>query len=200
MARNYVKVLGWKFHYHSPTLPGIDGDLAAWGANDADLSAQRDRVIQLFNDANPGNDVEWTYPTNPVTAYILIDKPSVLQTLNWQGNGLYFYALSVGIALADQNLPMLVNPEQSPRYTGWKDAAGELHKPAPSDKRGAKADFSGAQGLFDAAAGLLAYAQALRDSGRIRDAGIVKYAYDRIFDQQWTVTQAFDYLRHNHLV
>jgi len=200
MARNYVRVKGILFHFQSPTLPGVSGDLAAWGKDDDDLVNQKDNVINLFNIANPGNDVEWTYPTDPVTAFILYDKPSVLQTLNWQGNGLYYYALSVGVPLELQNMPMIVNPKQSPRYTGWKDAAGEVHKPPPSDKKGPSGDFSGASGLFAAAQGLLAYSEALRESGRLRDAGIVKYAYDRIFDLTWTVTEAFDYLRKNGLI
>jgi hypothetical protein len=194
MARNYVKVKGLKFHFHSPTLPGIDGDLACWGANLVDLAAQRDNVINLFNIANPGNDVEWTYPTDPIDAYILFDKPSVLQMLNWQGNGLYFYALSVGIDLPLQNLPMLVNPKQSPRYTGWKDSSGEVHKPTPSDKKTTEADFSGAQTLLDALEALVILAANLTKVGKVRDAGIVLYAYQQVKNQTWSITEAFDYL------
>jgi hypothetical protein len=200
MARNYIAVKGLKFHYHDPDLPGIDGDLACWGANLVDLAAQRDYVINLFNEANPGLNIEWTYPTDPITAYVLYDKPSVLQMLNWQGNGLYFYANSVGVELADQTLPMLVNPKTSPRYTGWKDAAGEVHKPTPSEKKGFKADFRGAQTLFEAFIALEAYARSLRQSGRRREAGIVQYAINQVDRNIWSITEAFDYLRENRLV
>lgn len=60
-------------------------------------------------------------------------------------------------------------------------------------------DFSGAAGLLAAANGLLAYADALRKAGRKRDAGIVQFAYDQIFSGQWSITEAFDFLRRNNL-
>lgn len=199
MARNYIKVNGIMFHFQSPTLPGVSGDLAAWGADLNDLLAQRDRVIQLFNAANPGNDVEFTYPTDPITAYVLYDKPSVLQTLNWQGNGLYFYALSVNVPLADQNMPMLVNPKTSPRYTGWKDSAGEVHNAPPSDKKGARSDFSGAGGLITFLHNLPAYALLLKSEGRTREAGIVTFVYNQILAGAISITEGLKILRDNFL-
>ena len=202
MARNYVKVRGLKWQFNNVPLPAITGDLAAWGANDADLIAQRDRVNLLFLTANPP-DTDWffTYPNDPITAFILYDKPSVLSALNWQGNGLYFYANSVGLPVdGNQTWPMLVNPDKSPRYTGWKDPAGEVHKPPPTDKKGSKSDFSGAAGLVQAFLALEAYALVLKQSGRARDAGIVQFAIDQVNKNVWSITEAFDYLRKNGLL
>lgn len=139
---------------------------------------------------------EFTYDFEARTVYILLDKESLWVILvAFQGS-----IVADAFTNTPTFFPMLVNPKQSPRYTGWKDPAGVKRAAAPSDKKGASADFSGASGLFAAAQGLLAYSDALSSAGRLRDAGIVKFAYDQIFNLSWTVTEAFDYLRKNHLV
>ena len=61
-------------------------------------------------------------------------------------------------------------------------------------------DYSGAPGLLEALLALPELAKQLTAAGDLRDAGIVVYAYKRVLDQQWSISQAFAYLRDNHIV
>src|SRR5262249_23816322 len=75
----------------------------------------------------------------PDTIYVCLDRFNVvsfLQTLD-----LINYQTSVN------NRFFLVNPDTSPRYTGWKDEKEEFRKVAASDRKGARPSFSGAPGL-----------------------------------------------------
>jgi hypothetical protein len=180
--------------FHNP-----QGDFPVYqiGRNDVDLQSQ----VQIQNAAiaasqPPNWTVEFTYDFEPRTVYILLDKESLFK---------FFIAFQPTL-VADAFLnsppffPMLVNPETSPRYTGWKDPAGVERKPAPSDQKLKKGDFSGAAGLVQALEGLVLYADMLRSEGRLRDAGIVKSAYDSVINGSISITEAFDLLRRNGLV
>ncbi len=169
----------------------------AIGRNDVDLKSQ----IDLINAANLANlplnwTQEYTYDRDAMTMYFLLDKDSLMVIYQT------FAANFVSDAVANQPpfYPVLVNPQTSPKYTGWKDPLGIRRKPPPSDKKGPRGDFSGAPGLVSALQGLLLYSETLRAAGRLRDAGIVKYAYDQVIDLRFTITEAFDYLRKVGLV
>jgi hypothetical protein len=74
-------------------------------------------------------------------------------------------------------------------------------KSATKTRRTVKSgDFSGAQGLLDALASLPALAAQLTKAGRLRDAGIVIYAYEQVIKRYWSITQAFAYLVANRIL
>jgi hypothetical protein len=89
---------------------------------------------------------------------------------------------------------------ESPRKFGINSAT-EKRVPVPSDQFTAKrSDFTGAQGLVTFIDSLPALAAILKKEGRVRDAGIVTYAYNQVISQKWSVTTALDYLRKNRIV
>jgi hypothetical protein len=203
--RNYLSFYVGRIHvYFNGALGGFVNIVAG------DASSASDRVAfweDQYVTGQPFGPGTYTFPTvdGPVQAFWCLDKESLVKFLSGIEAAVFdiIFPNSQGLEIP----PELPAPDQqfmrvvleTPRYTGWKDQLGVKRAAPPSDKKGPKSDLSGAQGLFDAATGLLAYSQALRDSGRIRDANIVKFAYDNIFNGTWTITQAFDYLRKNGL-
>jgi len=63
--------------------------------------------------------------------------------------------------------------------------------------KGSKSDFGGAQGLYETFLALPQVIKALKDAGRLRDAGIVQYAYDQVRLGLWTITRALLYISTN---
>jgi len=199
--RNYISTLFQKNLLHGDDGGGgtIDVEATSAGGNAKELEENALKQIAFVEESNdPTHIYTWTVTRGElVTVYWQLDKTNVSIFADYLADFLYLAVITLqipqmGIAKWKQD------PDYSPRK-GWKDDAGTKREPTPSDK-GRKADFSGASGLFAAAQGLLAYSEALRESGRIRDAGIVKFAYDQIFNLTWSVTEAFDYLRKNGLV
>jgi len=64
-----------------------------------------------------------------------------------------------------------------------------------SSKVATKINLSGAPTLFDQVQLIKDFGLQLAKQGKLREAGIVLYAYNRIIDQTFSVTEAFDYLR-----
>lgn len=195
MARNYVLAWAIKFHVGDPAFPGLDTDLAAWGTSRDDLMNQANIVLNDFITANPGFNWVATYPTDPIKQYILLDKQTVVRGILGNANqALFNYISNVGVPQNQQIIQML---NETPRYKGWTDQAGEKHAAPPADKKGFKQDFAGASGLFSAFQNLPLLAEKLRKEGRVRDAGIVLYAYNQVVAGLWTITHAIAYISEN---
>jgi len=72
--------------------------------------------------------------------------------------------------------------------------------PDRSVKPAKRQDFSGAPGLLQALVALPALAAQLTGEKKFREAGIVLYAYNQVIKNTWSITEAFAYLRENHIV
>lgn len=167
----------------------------ALGGDDNDLLAE---VKKAEDSVISGLPALWTAEflwTDASTVYWLLDKDNFI--FIWKTLVSFF---GPHIFLDNpQIFSVLINPKQSPRYTGWKDLDGVARMAPPSDKHGAKGNFSGAGTLVQAFLLLPAYADQLRKDGRVRDAGIVMYAYNQVLSRAWSITKALDYLRANNL-
>jgi len=172
------------------------------------MAKTEDDLQGLVSDANttleaahPGFTFTYAYKAL-INLYVCLDAENVLkicQLFNVSNIAGTLYEIATKTQQPIGQLAIKVATE-SPRSTGWSNpVTGEKHDAPPSDKKGAKGQFGGAAQLIDAAKSLLVYADALRASGQIRSANIVKYAYDNIFNGTWTITEAFDYLRRNNL-
>lgn len=113
---------------HSP-----QGDFPVYvlGRDDVDLASQ----IQIANDGiinglPPDWTAEFTY-TDAMTIYFLLDQDSFMVIAQ------AFAGSFVADAVANTPtfFPMLVNPERSPRKTGWTDPEGVKRGPYPTDKK-----------------------------------------------------------------
>jgi hypothetical protein len=85
---------------------------------------------------------------------------------------------------------------ESPRKFGV-NSFEEKKESNPGDTGAAKSNVSGAGALLAFANSLLTTEQLLRKAGDARSAGIVRFAYDRILDQTFSITQAIVYLEKN---
>jgi hypothetical protein len=103
---------------------------------------------------------------------------------------------------------MVVTTESPRHLTDYVNNDG-LNNKSTTDPRGTnpgnpytlkKTDYSGAPGLLEALLALPKLAEQLTAAGDLRDAGIVVYAYKRVLAQQWSISQAFAYLRDNNIV
>jgi hypothetical protein len=200
--RNYIFARGIQYRafiFDDMHVQQGDFPVYAIGQNNVDLLSQQDVQNKLVTDSLPLNwTAEFVNDHDPITIYFLLDKDSLFVTFQ------SFAAQYVGDAMVNQPTfyPMLVNPEKTPRNTGWKDPAGIIRNPPPSETKGLtleEADFSGAQGLLDALAALPELAAKLTRAGRLRDAGIVLYAYHQVINGTWAIDRAFDYLAENGL-
>jgi hypothetical protein len=86
---------------------------------------------------------------------------------------------------------------ESPRSFGVNSFVEKRESPGPGDSGAAKSNVSGAGALLAFANSLLTTEQLLRKAGDSRSAGIVRFAYDRILDQTFSITQAIIYLEKN---
>lgn len=132
-----------------------------------------------------------------IPAYHCFDKDS-LYNLLFDAPNFYWFT---SVANTDPNNQPIRTVLSSPRATGWTDAAGVKRAPPPSEKKvsNGKADFSGAPGLLEALQGFLTLAGDLTELGKIRQAGIVLYAYKQVINQVWSITQAIQYLIDNRI-
>lgn len=190
------------FIFDDTHTPQGDFPVYVLGRNDVDLGSQiQTQNSAIINGLPPLWTAEFQY-TDAITIYFLLDQASFMVIAQ------AFVSSFVADAVANQPpfFPMLVNPKKSPRYTGFTDAAGVKVEPPPSDKSskggagGDKLDFTGAPGLVEAFLGLAAYESVLRETGRLRDAGIVQFAIDQVNNNVWSITEAFAYLREQRLV
>lgn len=85
---------------------------------------------------------------------------------------------------------------ESPRRFGVNSVEEKKEASPASAKTGSTA---GAGTLLTVLDLLLQLVDTLKAEGRLRDAGIVQYAYDRVIDGTFSITQALDYLRANNL-
>jgi len=79
----------------------------------------------------PGWTAEYSLTTDPMTIYFLLDKESLMFTIR------NFKSTFVEDAWLNQPtlFPLLVNPDESPRSTGWFDASGIFRAPPPSERK-----------------------------------------------------------------
>lgn len=108
--------------------PPVTFALVRVGGDDDDLQAK----VQALNDeteaGNPGYSFTFEYPRDPDTFYIFMDKPSVIALADGNGNyGCWQSAAVYGTGAIPPFLPCLMNPEDTPRNTGWFDIYEE-HK------------------------------------------------------------------------
>jgi hypothetical protein len=197
--RNYILAFGlnWQVNIFDDThTPQGSFFTSMWGRDPQDLSNRVAADNDLIQSGLPLNwTAEFAYPNDPKKGYFLLDKSTLMHLLQT------FPDQAWGDLSVEPSIQVFRNQvEQTPRYTGWKDDDGVLRKPAPSDKKGAKQDLSGAAGLVEAFLALEAFEKSLRDAGRARDANIVQFAIDQVNRNVWTITEAFDYLRQNRLV
>ncbi len=197
--RNYFKTraMQWRaFIFDDLHNPAGDFPVYGIGQNDVELKQQVDIKNNAIATSLPANwTAEFTYDRSAFDLFFLLDKDAFMVIAH------AFDENFVSDAVANQPpfYPVLVNPKTSPRYTGWKDPDGVTRKAAPSDKKGARGDFSGAQGLIDFVNNLPAYAAILKREGRLRDSGIVLEVYNEIIAQKISVTEGLAILRQNGL-
>jgi hypothetical protein len=192
--------LKWHFKFDDGVNPPIEFDVAVFGETEEDLVS----VVESTNAATTGGDPNYviTYPNPAIKAYFCFDKANVAKMIKVIPQFFYdeccFNPFTNAIIAPDQQL-LRVQVNESPRNTGWTDSDGVKRAAAPTDK-GKTSTFAGAGGLIDAFLALEAYAQSLKDEGRIRDAGIVQSAIDEVLAQEWSITEAFDFLRNAGLL
>lgn len=131
--RNYVQ--GFGMQWIGQTILG-DYALVAIGGSEEELKSQIAVInAQTEADAAP-NTVIFIYQ-DLSKFYWLLDKEGVvrmMRTMNyasWQAAALY------GTDNQKNNpyIDVIMNPEESPRYTGWKDSDAVERKPPPTDKK-----------------------------------------------------------------
>src|SRR5258707_8919871 len=156
VMRNYIMAFGINWNVltfddmHSP----VDNFFVSeWGSSLDNLMKRVQSENDGITEGLPANwTAEFLYPTEPKKGYFLLDKNSllhVLQTFPDQAYGDLAAAVSIQV--------FRNQVEDTPRYKGWKDAAGVERAPAPSDRKGQGGVINGAQKHFYAAKGLLAY-------------------------------------------
>jgi len=179
--------------------PPFDQFVYEVGASLEELANRIAIQEQLIRDSlPPGWTATFSYPLDPITTYLCLDKNTVMAM--FKALPTYYYANGVEydptIPISQQAIRFVY---ESPRKTGWTDTAGVKRDPAPTDK-GEKSDFSGAQTLVDAFLALSALEASLREIGRLRDAGIVQFAIDQVNANVWSITEAFAYLIKNRII
>ena len=218
--RNFILAYGMTWYYSIDQAPNpiFYGSSTVLGGSKNEVSSSVAAVNATVAAGNPLATVTPSYPFKIQKLYVMLDRANVLSLLRTAafGGGLYDAALGYWqnndpnpptfIPTGKENnifggyLEMIPDPKVSPRYSGWKDSAGVTRKPPPSDAKGAAGDFSGASGLVEAFLALEAYALVLQQSGRRRDAGIVRFAIDQVNKNIWSITEAFAYLRKQRLL
>jgi hypothetical protein len=201
-VRNYISTRGmvWEIPYFDDTHVQM-GQVQGFGLGENDVGLKTDIETNnaAFLSSLPANwTIEPYYPNPAITLYFLLDKAALFFSFyNFRAT----YLLDA-ITNTPPLFPILANPKKSPRSTGWTDPNGVKRTPPPSEKKEppSDGDFSGAQGLLDAISALPTLAAKLTQAGELRQAGIVIYAYEQVVRQNWTVTQAFDYLLKNRIV
>jgi hypothetical protein len=109
------------------------------------------------------------------------------------GNSDFVMSSTNAVQQAIQNMKDIgLGVDESPR-TKWNRAT-----PGPVHRK--PADFSGAAGLIEFLNNLPAFAEILKREGRVRDAGIVLFAYRQTIAGKMSITEMLQYLRDNRIV
>jgi hypothetical protein len=149
------------------------------------------------------------------------DNPLPANQIYYAGAPMYFLLNKWNVQIYIQNYPWPINsdgtfpasPQQyvftSKEAKEWggdlvgvwqyddADPRSQLAHVAAAETRVTKlkkADFSGAQTLLDALSALPTLAAELTKIGKLREAGIVIYAYNQVIKGYWSITEAFAYL------
>ena len=203
--RNYIFTVFQRIEAHADDGGGntFDTIVYAAGGDVAGLNENANEAKFNLESGFPG--YTFTYnPGPPVTAYWLFDKSNVVKFAQFLSS--YFYPVCIEV----KGPPELgifhpisdpLAPDLKPRK-GWTDDIGVKRKPPPSEKKTTleEADFSGAPGLLEALAALPEFAAQLTKQGKLRQAGIVMYAYAQVIRHTWSITEAFAYLRDNRIL
>jgi len=133
--RNYIWTVWCAVHIESVPFPGTYQDLHAIGQDEDDLNVDAERRRA---------DVESQYPVayspfsltraESIPVYFFFDK---FTFVNFIQQGLQEVMWGFAVAPTPPQVSLwknVANPDESPRYTGWTDDAGEKHDPPPSDK------------------------------------------------------------------
>jgi hypothetical protein len=196
--RNYIfsRAVQYEVHYFDEFhVEQGSGPMYALGRNDVDLGSEISIQNNLFTSSLPSNwTAEFSFPRQTMTIYFTLDKTSMMVILK------AFAPQFISDAIANQPpfYPMLINPKETPRKTGWVDPEGVKRKPPPSED-GKEVDFSGAAGLIEALQGFLKLASDLTVLKEVRKAGIVLYAYSQVLKNAWSITEAIQYLIDNRI-
>jgi hypothetical protein len=79
--RNYFKVLAIKYRVHGEPGP-INGDMFAWGANQEQLNYHILKANEQLTIVQPGTTWTFTYPTDPVPVYWMLNAKNFAKILN----------------------------------------------------------------------------------------------------------------------
>jgi hypothetical protein len=197
--RNYIFTIGQQCTLTYDDGAGGGGQflLTQFGSDVDDCKSRLDSVLQytIEHDFLPGVYTFSFNFTEPIKAYWLFDKESVITMINGINPEIWWDEAILGTQGAHfggPNSGYVIRSQftKSPRQT-WRPDRSIKQK---------KQDFSGAAGLVEAFLALEAYVTALRQSGRKRDAGIVQFAIDQVNKNIWSITEAFDYLRKQRLL
>ena len=136
--RNYIwtRAQYWPVDYFDDThTPQGTAQLAAIGRDDTDLQSQIENANNVFLASLPANwTIEPSYPRDPMTINFTLDKDNFMRI----AQAFVYSFVQDAVTNNPTYFPMVVNPEESLRYTGWTDDAGVTRDPTPSD-RGIKA-------------------------------------------------------------
>jgi hypothetical protein len=198
-VRNYIYTLFQRIEVHADDGGGNTFDTIIYGAGGDVAGLNENTDADKYNLQNSFPTYSFTYnPGPPVTAYWLFDKSNVVKFAQFLAS--YFYPVCIEV----KGPPELgifhpisdpLAPDLKPRK-GWTDDIGVKRKPPPSEKKEAQeaGDFEGADTLVEALQGLLRLASDLASIRKIREAGIVIYAYNQVIRNTWSITEAIQYL------
>ncbi|MDP9203758.1 MAG: hypothetical protein M3P26_17780 [Gemmatimonadota bacterium] len=162
--RNYIftRALRWHAYIFDDThTPQGDFPVYALGKDDDDLVAEKDVQNKLITDSLPALwTAEFTYAEAPRTVYMLMDKDSLF--VFWRA--IQETLVSDAFTNTPPAFPMLVNPDDSPRETGWTDPEGVKRKPPPSESTGKTSSGSFASIFSFASGGTLPISQQTADT------------------------------------
>ena len=190
--RNYIFTRAMQYRaflFDNVHAPQGDFPVYAIGRDDTDLQSQIEAINeQLISTLPAGWTYEFTYP-GAMTIYFLLDKDSLMTTFQ------AFAAQYVSDAVANQPpaFPILVNPPETPRNTGWTDPGGVKRKPTPSDKGSKAGSFSGAATLLSIVQQWQEIADKLKtskDSQQRRLASELQYLVNQVMSQRMSITEA----------
>jgi len=199
-VRNYVLTKAIVYHAHGDDGFGatIDEDFSFLAESLSDLQGIIDDTNSTLEAAFPA--FSFTYEYRPfMDLYVCLDKENIVKILQLQNVSSIagsLYGVAAGIQAATPPFDFKVQTT-SPRYTGWTNLQGERHNPPPSDRKGVKFNFGGAANLLANFLKLPEVIASLKKQGRLRDAGIVQFAYDEVLRGKMSITEAFAYIDKN---
>jgi hypothetical protein len=152
-------------------------------------AAECDSYVASYAGSSPGGGT--LTPTAPI--WFRMDKKIINSWLNSMG------VQNLGPAVVAGDEKQIVFTE-SPRKFGV-NSYQEKRVPVSNAQIGVakKSDFSGAQGLITFLNNLPMLAAQLKKDGKVREAGIVLFAYNQVISDKWSITTMLQYLRDNRI-